>query len=1148
MRNHRAGTDIIAMNGRKSSGLKVAPGMAASLSNDSKLVAGFFFSWRISAVGPLLLLFCFLSVSTAFGQYSGSLQGTVFDQDKAFVANATIGLTNNETGVVNTTKSNDAGLYRFANLAPGKYTVTVEASGFKKAEVSAALTTDATLGLDITLTVGSATESVTVIGVEEMALNPDETRLETTLSAKTISSLPLQNNSVYGIVTAAPGVTGYVDTRNTDNFTNEHTINVSANGQYYGGNAYILDGISVVSNIITGQVNISPNPDSIQEASLQTNSFSARYANSSSVVNELTSKSGTNRFHGSGNYLYTDQSMTADTEFIHSYSPFHRHDVTGAFGGPIVKDKTFFFSSVEMKRSSSQGLTTTQGSSGSAGLVTYEDPAFSAWALANFPGTHGSYILNQYKPTSVATRGVVQWADPNYTTFCNAPVTGCSTPFLDQGSPTTTPFSNGLQYNFRGDQYFRGGKDRVFANYYRTNTDFQASDIRPAFTTTNGTLNWFLSTNYTHIFSPNLMNVLTFGKFQAGGHTTSNDLNGLANDPLSQMPFLHMNAEGLDIGGAAWGPATFIQHNYVWNDLVTYIRGRHKLSVGVDVYHGDDSADFSAPRERPSYQFANLTDFVNDQVFQESGVTFSPLTGQFSPNLFGDQNTRVGGFFQDDWKLAPNFLLTVGIRWDDFGNPSNYKYNSVYPEIDNIHIPTTGSIDSRFANAVVRGSKHLFNNGQKNNWSPRVGFAWSPIRNRSWSIRGGGGLYRTPITLGQALDSLDLNPPNWIFPTFGVQQAIPAIYSFGTQTTNPYGFVYPAIPTTGLNPSGGLIGVASAVNGVDPNLSIQKVFVYQLGTEQQLLKNMVVGLNYSGSHGYGLLSGNTDYNRFPGDLLDGKLDRLNPNFGSMGFVWNTGTSNYNAMIATVRQSLSRLSWQASYTWSHSLDNGVCATRFDYNSSLDCSPNQQVMQYGTSSFDAKNRFTLSGVYRLPQPNIRFLSILLGGWEVSTLAIAQSGTPFTGINTSSYCQPAAGTQWGPGNPYPSNCGDYNQDGFNLDYPNMGSAKQGGFSRGQYLAGVFGAGAFTTPTLGAQGNERRNLFRNPGLVNVDATLGKSFSIPWFHGDRASFQLRGEFYNLFNRVNLTSVDTSLTSATFGQSRDTLQPRTIQVVGRFQF
>jgi hypothetical protein len=1095
----------------------------------------------------LLVVVILSSGVNAFAQYSANIQGTLFDSSKAVVPNATIELRNVDTGVVSTTSSNGSGLYRFLNIAPGNYTVTATASDFKKSSVAATLTTNSTLGLDVILAIGASTTEVNVTG-QEVAINPDETRLQTTLSAATISSLPLQNNSVYGIVQAAPGVTGFVDTRNTDNFTNEHTLDVSANGSYYGGNAYILDGVSVVSNIVTGEVNISPNPDSIQEASLQTNSFSVQYGNSSSVVDELTSKSGTNIFHGTVNYLFTNEKLTAGTEFIHSYSPFHRHDVTASLGGPIVKDRTFLFGSIEDKRSSSQGLTAGNGSSGSVGLVKYEDPAFTAWAQAAHPNTHGSYILNTYKPTSVQPRGVVQWANPDYTIFCNASVNGCSTPFLDQGTPTTTPYSNGLQYNIRADQYFRQGKDRLFANYYRTSTDYQAPDIRPQFTVVDGTLNWFLSTNYTHIFSPNFTNIVTFGAFQAGGYQSSNSLNGIAGGSLSKLPYLSTNAEGITFGGNAWGPATFIQHNYDWNDLVTYIRGKHSIKIGVDIYHGDDSANFSAPRERPTYTFANLTDFAADQVFQESGVTFSPLTGQFSPNLFGVQNTRIGAFAQDDWKILPNLLLTLGVRWDDFGNPYPYGYPKQFPEIDNIHIASTGSIDSIFGTAVIRGSHGLFNNGEINNWSPRVGFAWEPSKAAKMTFRGGGGLYRTPITLGQALDSLDLNPPNWITPTFGVQQAVPAIYSYGTSTTSPFGFVYPTIPTTGVNSSGGLIGLATAVNGVDPNLDIPQIVVYQLATEKQLGTGTVVSINYSGSTGIGLLSGNTDYNRFAGDLTNGKLDRLNPNFGSMGFVWNTGHSNYNGLIATIRQSVKGLNWQASYTWSHSLDNGICATRFDYNQNSDCAPDQHHMIYADSSFDIRNRFTLSGDYKIPDPKIQHLSSALGGWEVATLAILQSGLPFTAVNFSSYCQPAAGTTYGPGNPYPSGCGDYNQDGYNLDYPNIGLAHSGGFSKSKYLSGVFNTDSFTTPTLGTSGNEGRNIFRNPGLLNVDLNVMKNFKLPWFHDEKSNLQLRGAFYNVLNRVNLLGVDSSLTSATFGRSTDTQQPRVIQLIARYQF
>jgi hypothetical protein len=268
----------------------------------------------------------------------------------------------------------------------------------------------------------------------------------------------------------------------------------------------------------------------------------------------------------------------------------------------------------------------------------------------------------------------------------------------------------------------------------------------------------------------------------------------------------------------------------------------------------------------------------------------------------------------------------------------------------------------------------------------------------------------------------------------------------------------------------------------------------------------------------------------------------------MGYVFNSNTSNYNALILTVRQNVQGFTWQGSYTFAHSLDYGTCATRFDYSGNLDCAPDQHHMMYGTSPFDVRSRFTLALDYKIPTPKVDHMSSVLGGWEVSSLAIAQSGNPFTAINFSNYCTPPAGTQWGPGNPYPSNCGDYNQDGFNLDYPNMSTAKPGGFDRHKFLSGVFATGAFATPTLGQEGNEGRDIFRGPGLLNIDANLSKSFTLPWFRDRHSTAQIRGSFYNVINRANLRNVDYNVTSATFGRVTDTNQPRIIQIVGRFQF
>ena len=289
----------------------------------------------------LLLIFLVQFATLAYGQFTSNVQGTVFDPSSRVVPGATVTLKNLATGLTSSVQTNDAGLYHFVNVPPGNYTITVEANGFQKAEQAAVLTADSTAGIDVRLEIGQGSSTITVSAVST-SLNPDETRLQATIESATIASLPLQNNSVYSTITATPGVTGYNDSRFTDNFTNEHTIEANANGTYFGGNGYILDGVVVDSNIVTGEVNISPNPDSLQEVTLQTNTFSAQYGGASSVVTEMASKSGTNALHGSANYLFTNQDLIAGTEFVHGYSPFKRHDLTAALGGPIIKDRNVY--------------------------------------------------------------------------------------------------------------------------------------------------------------------------------------------------------------------------------------------------------------------------------------------------------------------------------------------------------------------------------------------------------------------------------------------------------------------------------------------------------------------------------------------------------------------------------------------------------------------------------------------------------------------------------------------------------------------------------------------------------------------------------------------------------------------------------------
>ncbi len=1082
----------------------------------------------------LVMTMVFLCAVNAFGQFSANLQGTVKDGTGAVVPNASILVTNTETGVSATIVSNGSGQYRANSLSPGHYRLHVTAAGFQIKDVTTSISNGEDAGVDIVLGVQSNQQTVEV-SAEVEGINPEETRIQATLDTQQVRDLPLQGRGTLNLVNTAPGVSGY--TEGLNNFAVEQTPGGSANGHYYGGNLFVLDGVSITSNITTGTANISPNADSLQEIALEVNTFRMDFPGGSGLTTEVTTKAGNNTFHGTANFTYDDQSLkVARSEFNPSLPKFSNKDFSATFGGPIIKDHTFFFGSVEKLANKVS----------STGQFSVEDPAFTAYAKSAYPNTIGTSFLTKYPVTNNATRtGVLLYGSPDFLTTCATPTGTCTTPFIDSASSRTSPYQNGLQYSARGDQYIHGSKDRIYGYYYNIKLDSQAIDPRAGFTYINPNRSWFTSLNYTHTFSPNLLNEAQFAAYKVEGASPGTD---------PTIPFIHINnQESVTQFGGGWGPGSFIQHNYSWRDVVTYVRGKHNLRLGVLVEHGDDSADFGGGNGRPNFGFQSLTDLIQDKVYDEGNLSYDPLTGQFKPLQFGVQGTNYGIFLEDQWKVSSNVSLTLGVRYDDFGNPYTYGYNTytkianVYPAGSTTSLATGAALDAQIANAFVKQTNNVFTGRQAFNVSPRVAVSWQPFSNGKTVVHAGVGMYRDIITLGQVVDGLRGNPPGWVFPYFSPQNAIQPILSLGTTKTLPYGYTLPAIPATGLDSRGGVPGSGAGVTGLDANAKTPKTLNFALGVTTELPAHFVFGVNGVGSYAYDQLSG-TDFNRSAGDLIrnKGKLVRLNPSFSNVSYVTNLNTANYAGLIFTLTQRLRNLNYQASYTWSHALDYGTCNTRFDFNGGTDCPGDQHNFNanYGNSSFDVRNNFKVSGSYTLPSSHIEaVVDHVVSGWEVASIATAQSGTPFSPTNYNAYDATCTGTD--------VRCGDYNADGYNNDRPNINAGTRiNGYSRQDYIKGMFPSAnvAFSAPTPGTLGNLSRNVFRNPGLLAVDASLLKNNSLPWFHTEKANLQLRVDFFNVLNRVNLRTVDYNVGSNTFGRSTDTFQPRTIQLGGRFQF
>jgi hypothetical protein len=1080
--------------------------------------------WRIAFLCLLAMM-----ATSARAQFSGNVSGDVRDQTGATVAAASVTLTNVSTGESLTTKSDASGSFRFVSLAPGNYKISAFATGFATTNVSFSLLTEQTINIPVQLAVGSVSEEVKVTGVAP-TLNTEDSRTQLTLESQAVSELPLQGRNLLALTIVAPGVVGLGLVGGSpgsaaDNYSTETQVDASANGRGGVGNMYVMDGMDVTSDIRPGVLNLTPNPDSIQEVTIQPNTFSVEYGRASSIQMVMTSKYGTDQFHGNVSDYYTFQDFWAGTEFVHKYAPFHSNNFSGSIGGPVIPHhQFFFFFAIEPLRSSA--------SSGSS-LRTFEDAAFTTWAKTNFPNTLGTTLLTKYAPSGATVTGVAETAADIFPTTCGTSATfdlPCSTPMIDNGVFNASSFRNGLQWNTRIDKNF--SKDRLYGNIYRTTLDSGGPAVRPAFSTTNTYVTDSLQVNETHTFSSNTLNEAMFGYNKVQG---INNRTGDFTVPNIGVAGLNAGGAGQAVGfGIGFAQGNFIQHNYHWRDVLTHIAGAHSLRFGYEGRRGDDLALFAPIYNQPNFSFDNLLDLVEDNPHTESGLAYNVLTGTPAKGQYEYAILTHGLFAEDTWKAKKNLTLTLGLRWDDYGNPHPLSGTV----LANFHRGPGLSLDQQIANGFMTQQGNVFNHALLA-FSPRFGFSWDPTGHANWVVRGGFGIYHDWTTLGNDENGLKGNPPGWVVPTFFAGSANPPIFALGTSATTPTGFPYPALAGSTLDSHGGIVGSQFNVGGLDSNLGSPITYNYTATVEKKLFRDITASVAYAGSQSRNLIQGSgqqtaTSYgvniNRFAGDLIANYPTpaHLNPSFGAITYAQNGAESGYNAVIVALKGRFgNRAFFNASYTRSESKDDTQIFPTFT----------DLHQYYSPSIFDAPHRFSLSLTYDIPglSSSNAFARALTEGWTFSDITIFQSGYPFV-VYTDASFQPVlngAGAIVGlqPGS------GDYNADGFNYDFPNVASYSQA-TSRSAFLNGVFPASNFTQPTIGTEGNEHPYAFRGPNYVNFDVSLAKNTTLY----ERLRLQFRFDYFNVFNRTNLTSTDGDLAHATFGKATSQFNPRWLQL------
>lgn len=952
--------------------------------------------------------------TASFAQFTSSVQGIVQDPSGAGISKATVRIVNKDKQVAQTTTSDDAGNFRFVSLAPGSYKITVEATGFSKSEADVTLLTEQNLSVPITLKVGSISETITVT-TEAPVVDTADSRTQLTLENQAVAQLPIVGRNLVTLVTMAPGVSGLGTSASgspasgVDNYSTEEQVDASANGQGQNNNQYVVDGLDVTSGIRQGVLNLTPQPDSIQETSIQVNTFTSEYSRAAGLQTMFTTRSGTDQFHGSASDYFNYQGMYASQHFVgYPYQPFHSNNMSFAVGGPVIPHhKMFFYFAVEPLRSSASA----------GGSVTFAAPEFISFAQANNLGTVGTGVLTKYLPVGVSGVTVSQTAQQVFGNDASGnPICGtaavesipCSTPMIDSGSFGATQIRNGTQYFVRLDKDFKN--DRVYASFFRTLLLTGAPSAMPQFSALNNTWQVAGQASWTHTFSPTTLNEFTAGQSRVEGvlGTGAKDYT---------VPSITVNGINVDSGqafGVGFAQGDFIQHNYHWRDVLTHVHGAHTLKFGYEGWYGDDVEPFQGPWSQPKFSFSNLLTLAQDAPTNENGIYYNPQTGTEQLWSWDAASRTFGLFVEDTWKARRNLTVTLGLRYDDSGNPWSKSPTTVF---GNFYLGTGITEQEQVANGYAKGTHNALLHSVNNLFSPRVGFAWDVTGSGNTVLRGGFGIYNNWLTQANVQEEFRGSPPGEVNPTFvagGTATAQAPVFVLGTSSKPPFGFTFPTFGSInqaggGLNAQGGVVGTSFSIGGINPLLKSPKVDIWSLTLERKIGNNFVASVGYNGSRSYDLVGngnsiGNVSYgvdiNAVPGDLIAHESNtptRLNPSFGAITYAENDRHGNYEAVILDFRGRFSRGFVDASYTRSRSQDDAL-----SYPNSEGLNPQQY---YGPSIFDVPNRFSLSFNYQLKGLNggAGFVRYLTGGWGIGGTSIFQSGYPLTAGNTNGYLVP-------------------------------------------------------------------------------------------------------------------------------------------------
>ena len=1035
------------------------------------------------------------TVASALAQFTSGIQGVVSDPSGAAIPEAVVQVTNVASGVAREAATSNEGLYRVTNLGAGTYRVKVAVKGFGSAErPDVPLGISQTLRVDFALKIGDVVDQVTVTD-QVTQIATEEGRISARIEAVKLKELPMNGRNLFSLLAFQPGVVGRGTSATyransgaqADSFSGETSPQTYANGQKREANVFSLDD-SNTNSPYTGGSNLTPNADSVEEVRVVSNNFSATEGRSTGARVQMISKAGSNTVHGGVSYYFQNNTLSSRTVFETNGVPVFRRNQFGYFvGGPVKRNRTFFFTSYEGLRSSGAR----------SSVITVETPAFRDWVKQALPNSIAAKILTNFPSIAIPTSNFVSLAaNPNFV----SPPAGLQA----YGNGTFAPDSHrfGDQFSVRLDHEIRPGKDKFFGNFYRTRNSSLDGSSRPAFNRERFEHALFWSVNETHIFSGNKLNEFKYSTMRYEGGRPE-----LL--PHAEIPLISV-APLAGWGDSSW-PQAWWQYGQNYVDTFSWVHNSHSIKLGGSLLRSP-TENINTSNYIPSYTFNDVLSFANDKPLQMTRLV-DPATG--TPTTVSQRLRRVdfAGFFQDDWKIRRNLTINIGVRYENYtpGRDEDGHAN-------NLRLGTGNSLQERLVDASAQFVKRTakFDN---NNFAPRFGFAWNPDGRGKMAIRGG---YGITFDRNTAWGNWASNPPILATVNLGANFGNTFTYSLGDPTKPYQGYPVDAALRKGLDSHNGILGIRANTNAYDPNYATAYVHNWFFGVQRELRPGWILEADYLGSAGHKLFN-SVNINRYRGDLLDGVFAGFNPSFSNINWNQSSGNSIYNAGTAHLRRLFAKgFTFEAVYTMSR----GLADSEGQYVDALN-----RAAERAVTNFDASRRGSLLGVWEIPffKGQKSFAGRVLGGWQLSGTMIMQSGQPVNITNGAAYPK-----------------GDYNADGTAGDRPNnpAESLKRAGFSTANYLRGIFKISDFPIPAAGTNGNLGRNMFRGPGFIQTDASLSKKFAIT----EKIAGNLRLDGYNLPNRINLLEPTGDLNSSNFGKSTDGLPSKAFQAGLRITF